>query len=98
MGLEAVTKERDAAQADFDGLLAAGAEHAHPADLVTLAEFDHLERRRVVAQFVREVRVARGRGRYVKAPMEERVEILWRDAPDDDLVQRAAAAALGDPT
>jgi DNA invertase Pin-like site-specific DNA recombinase len=92
VGLEAATDARDAAQADLDGLLAAGAEHAHPADLTTFAEFDHLERRRVVAQFVREVRVAPNGGRYVRTPMEERVEVIWRPAPDADLVARAAAA------
>jgi DNA invertase Pin-like site-specific DNA recombinase len=92
IGLEAATDVRDAARADLDGLLAAGAEHEHPADLVTFAEFDHLERRRVVAQFVREVRVARNAGRYERTPLKERVEVMWRDAPDAELIRRAAEA------
>lgn len=92
VGLEAATDVRDAAQADLDSLLAAGAEYEHPADAVTFDQFLPLERRRVVAQFVREVRVTRNGGRHLHTPLEDRVEIMWRDAPDADLIRRTADA------
>lgn len=43
---------------------------------------------------MREVRVTRNAGRCERTPLAARVDIVWRDVHDADLIRRAAAAEV----